>query len=107
MRKHVVFAWAICGILPAGCTPARVELPPQAIVIAPITDEEIAYFRIHPLMVPVDGVAPDRVSDSFHEPRGEGRIHNATDILAPRETPVIAATAGFVMRLRQNAAGGI
>ena len=58
-------------------------------------------------MVPVDGVAPNRVPDSFHEPRGEGRLHNATDILAPRETPVVAAIAGKVMRLRQNAAGGI
>jgi murein DD-endopeptidase MepM/ murein hydrolase activator NlpD len=91
------------------CT-ACVRTPsPQAPtpVAESITDEDIDYFRSHPLMVPVDGVSPNRVSDSFHDPRGEGRTHNATDILAPRETPVVAAIAGKVMRLRQNAAGGI
>lgn len=72
-----------------------------------ILDADVAYFNDHPLMVPVDGVDPKRVPDSFHEPRGDGRIHNATDILAPRETPVVAAIAGKVMRLTQNSLGGI
>jgi murein DD-endopeptidase MepM/ murein hydrolase activator NlpD len=72
-----------------------------------MTAQDIEYFTSHPLMVPVDGVAPERVPDSFHQPRGEGRFHLATDILAPRETPVVAAIAGQVVRLRQNAAGGI
>ena len=58
-------------------------------------------------MVPVDGIAPNRIPDSFHQPRGEGRIHRAIDILAPRETPVVAAISGKVLRLSQNAAGGI
>ena len=81
--------------------PAPVVLPPD------VTDADIEYFTAHPLMVPVDGIAPERVPDSFHEPRDDGRIHNATDILAPRETPVLAAIAGKVIRLRQNSAGGI
>jgi murein DD-endopeptidase MepM/ murein hydrolase activator NlpD len=58
-------------------------------------------------MVPVDGVDPRDVGDSFHAPRDGGRIHRATDILARRGTPVIAAIAGEVVRMRQNAAGGI
>lgn len=81
--------------------PAPVELPPD------VTDADIEYFTAHPLMVPVEGVAPESVPDSYHEPRGEGRVHQATDILAPRETAVVAAIAGRVVRLRQNAAGGI
>jgi hypothetical protein len=86
---------------------ACVHPTPRTSIPVPVTGEDIAYFSDHPLMVPVDGVPPNRVPDSFHEPRGEKRIHNATDILAPRETPVVAAIAGKVMRLRQNAAGGI
>ncbi len=58
-------------------------------------------------MVPVDGVAPERLRDSFNDPRGGGRSHRAIDILAPRETPVVAAISGRVLSLRQNAAGGI
>jgi len=58
-------------------------------------------------MVPVDGVAPERLRDSFNDPRGGGRSHRAIDIPAPRETPVVAAISGRVLSLRQNAAGGI
>ncbi len=58
-------------------------------------------------MVPVEGVLPDRVPDSFNHARSGNRRHNATDILAPRGTPVLAATKGSVVRLQQNALGGI
>ena len=89
-----------CARAPAtAVVPAN--LPPD------ITEEDIAYFTANPLMVPVDGVAPAQVPDSYHQPRGDGRIHSATDILAPRETAVVAAIAGRVIRLRQNSLGGI
>jgi len=74
---------------------------------APVTEADIEYFTRHELMVPVDGVAPERLRDSFNHPRGGGRSHRAIDILAPRETPVVAAISGRVLSLRQNAAGGI
>src|SRR5688500_19169368 len=65
------------------------------------------YFSSRPLMVPVDGVSPNQVPDTFHQMRGEARLHLATDILAPRETAVVAAIAGRVLRLRQNSLGGL
>lgn len=58
-------------------------------------------------MVPVDGVSPRDLVDSFNAPRSGGRIHAAVDIPAARGTPVVAAIDGHVMRLRQSAAGGI
>jgi murein DD-endopeptidase MepM/ murein hydrolase activator NlpD len=58
------------------------------------------------LMVPVDGVEPSRVPDTYSAPRGESS-HNALDILAPRGTPVVAAEAGRVFRLSSNPSGGI
>ncbi|HEX2722637.1 MAG TPA: M23 family metallopeptidase [Gemmatimonadaceae bacterium] len=57
-------------------------------------------------MIPVEGISPRELRDSFNEARGEGRTHRAIDILAPRGTPVLAAIAGEVIRMRQNAAGG-
>ncbi len=105
--KNLVTAALFCLIVPAGAC-ARVRTESAIAPASPsVTEEDIAYFRDHSLMVPVDGVSPDGVPDSFNEPRADGRTHRATDILAPRETPVIAAIAGKVMRLRQNAAGGI
>jgi murein DD-endopeptidase MepM/ murein hydrolase activator NlpD len=72
-----------------------------------LTPSDIVFFEDHPLMVPVDGVAPRELRDSFNAPRGEGRTHRALDILAPRGTAVIAAIDGEVLRLRQGGAGGI
>jgi len=58
-------------------------------------------------MIPVEGISPRELRDSFNDPRSDGRTHRATDILAPRGTPVVAAIDGQVLRLRQNAAGGV
>ena len=72
----------------------------------PIDAEDMTYFQTNPLMVPVEGVAPGGVSDSFNEPRSDGRTHRASDILVPIGTRVVAAEAGTIMRLSQNALGG-
>lgn len=59
-----------------------------------------------PLMVPVAGVLPEQVPDSFYAPRSGGRTHQATDIPAARGTPVLAADDGTVVRMGQNRLGG-
>jgi peptidoglycan LD-endopeptidase LytH len=58
------------------------------------------------LVVPVVGVQPKDLLDTFDEPRGNRR-HNALDIPAPRGTPVISATAGKVLRVFSSQAGGL
>ena len=73
----------------------------------PMLASDSAYFRQHPLMVPVEGVKPSSLTDTFHEARSGGRIHMATDILAMRGTPVLAAAPGRVIKLANGGAGGI
>jgi murein DD-endopeptidase MepM/ murein hydrolase activator NlpD len=58
------------------------------------------------LVVPVAGVQPKDLLDTFDEPRGT-RKHNALDIPAPRGTPIVSATDGRVRRLFTSAAGGL
>ena len=58
-------------------------------------------------MVPVDNVAPEKVPDTFNELRDGERIHRATDILAARGTPAVAATSGTILRLSQSKLGGV
>ena len=59
-----------------------------------------------PLLIPVAGVRPDQLSDSFDDARGEGRVHDAIDIMAPRGTAVIAAAAGTIEKLFDSRLGG-
>ena len=69
--------------------------------------DERWYLRLRMLMVPVAGVRPEQVHDSFEDARSGGRMHHAVDIMAARGTPVVAADDGRVLRLRRNALGGI
>lgn len=85
---------------------ARARVAPEPVSPA-ITSGDAEYFEHHSLMVPVEGVSPRELRDSFNDARDGGRTHRATDILAPRGTPVVATIDGEVLRLRQNSAGGI
>lgn len=60
-----------------------------------------------PLVLPVQGVTPGELHDSFDGARGHGRAHHAIDILAPRGTPVLAAVDGTIRKLFTSRAGGL
>lgn len=56
--------------------------------------------------VPVQGVRAARVADTFGAPRGRDRKHQGLDIFAPRGTPVLSATPGVVLSVRDQGLGG-
>ena len=60
-----------------------------------------------PIMIPVLGIEATDLRDNFDHARGGGRIHHALDIMAPRNTPVIAAVDGTVRKLFNSRGGGL
>lgn len=58
------------------------------------------------LPVPVQGVTPKQISDSWGAARSQGRSHQGVDIFAKRGTPVQSTTDGLVMTVGQNTLGG-
>ncbi|WP_205480749.1 M23 family metallopeptidase [Sphingomonas arenae] len=59
------------------------------------------------LAVPVDGVRPTELVDTYTQSRAGGaRVHNAIDIMAPRGRPVVAAAPGTVEKLYYSNGGG-
>ncbi len=85
---------ADAGPAPASTqAPLSVELPPN-------------FVGTLKLIIPVAGVKPEQLRDTFTDSRSEGRAHDAIDIMAPEGTPVLAATDGEIVRLFQSDRGG-
>ena len=68
---------------------------------------DIAALRAQGPVVPVAGIAVKDLVDSFDDKRGGSRQHNAIDIMAARNTPAVAATAGSIVKLHNSNAGGL
>jgi peptidoglycan LD-endopeptidase LytH len=102
-------ALAACSRAPRSSRPgaAPAPHPPAAGPAGHVSGDDALRLRARGLVVPVLGVYPDQVPDSYNAGRSGGRTHNAVDILAPRGTPVLSADDGEVARLGRNALGGI
>jgi len=59
------------------------------------------------LVLPVQGMSPDVLRDSWSDRRSGGRNHNAIDIMAPRNAPVVAVESGTIAKLFRSRAGGL
>lgn len=58
------------------------------------------------LAIPVVGVQPNQLSDTYTQARSNGRTHDAIDIMAGEGTPVIAAADGTIEKLFFSKGGG-
>jgi peptidoglycan LD-endopeptidase LytH len=70
------------------------------------SQEEIEDLRNRKLLFPLKGFTSQGISDSFRESRGNHR-HEAIDIVAPRNTPIVAVESGTIARLWYSKNGGI
>jgi hypothetical protein len=59
------------------------------------------------LALPVIGIKPQQLLDTYDSARGTGRRHDAIDIMAPEGAPVIAAADGTIEKLFNSVRGGI
>ncbi|HYZ87070.1 MAG TPA: M23 family metallopeptidase [Bryobacteraceae bacterium] len=57
--------------------------------------------------LPIKGLKRDAIMDTFDDKRGTDRKHEATDIMAPRGTPVLAVVDGTIKKLFHSVPGGL
>ncbi|HVF22675.1 MAG TPA: hypothetical protein VM941_06360, partial [Pyrinomonadaceae bacterium] len=98
LLAFVTLMWLGTGRVPAPSVvesvPSVVQPPPVQTVVQPVTVVATQITQIRPLIIPVAGVNPGQLQDTFSDSRSEGRTHDAIDIMAPAETPVLAAADG-------------
>jgi len=89
--------------------PAPVAPPPAAAAASTpvMSANALEDLRMRDLTLPVQGIKRSELHSNFDELRGSTRKHEALDILAPRNTPVLAVEDGKVARLFLSDAGGI
>ena len=91
----------------------RVPEPIRAAAVprtpTPVADrQDIETLITKRLTVPVSGVGPTQLVDTFAQARDEGaRPHDAIDILVPRGTPVVAVEDGRIAKLFTSKPGGL
>ncbi|MGP1665059.1 MAG: M23 family metallopeptidase [Rhodanobacter sp.] len=95
-----VAATAVADLASAGSTPS---------IAAPISIDPLGLpaSTVSGLLIPVLGVRPDDLTDTFAQARGDGRVHDAIDIMAPRGTPVVAAHDAHIVKLFNSKPGGL
>jgi len=59
------------------------------------------------IAIPVAGMQKSSLRDHFNDLRGGRRRHEAIDIMAKRDTPIVAIVDGKIRKLFLSAAGGI
>jgi murein DD-endopeptidase MepM/ murein hydrolase activator NlpD len=69
-------------------------------------ESAIAMLRRRGLEFPVEGLDRAELRDTFSDTRGQGRSHEALDIMAPRGTPVRAVEDGTIAKLFESLGGG-
>jgi murein DD-endopeptidase MepM/ murein hydrolase activator NlpD len=86
---------------------ARARSPVPSSATPSIDANPLTDLRDRGLQLPLRGVTREALRDSFYETRGSTSVHEAIDIPAPRNTPVVAVENGAIARLFYSKAGGI
>lgn len=87
--------------------PATADSAPPAPAPPISSDAHTAIAANASLLIPVAGIKPEQLQDTYTQSRSEGRTHNAIDIIAARNTPIVAAADGQIIKLFNSERGGI
>lgn len=96
-QPAVAVAPAKASAVPHVNAPASASLPTSASASDAPVD----------LLLPVQGVLPSQLRDTFTDARSEGRVHDAIDIMTDAGTPVLAVADGTVEKLFDSKRGGL
>ena len=80
-----------------------------------ISSELLLYMRVaqlyaaepdRKLAMPLQDVRKEQIANTWHALRSADRLHEGQDIFAPKGTPVLSATEGYIYNIGANNLGG-
>ncbi|MEO0557230.1 MAG: M23 family metallopeptidase [Bacteroidota bacterium] len=102
---RLLFLAALVALAPVANAQSSDAAPTDSSEVPVRTTSERS-FSTSSLLVPVEGVTPEDLDDTFTARRSGGRTHRAIDIMAERGTPVLAVSDGEITRIHSNRLGG-
>ncbi len=85
----------------------QIEIAREANPAVPAPSDDTARLTARRLTLPVQGVVPAQLRDTYTDARASGaRRHDAIDIMAAEGTPVLAVEDGRIAKLFWSAGGG-
>lgn len=111
MFKHQQNKWVVGGLITVSVILLSCTKEPQFVGLtsakpALTQPQEQNVENVPNLIIPVAGTAATALHDTFNEARSAGRAHQAIDIMAAQDTPVLAAADGEIARLFVSELGG-
>ena len=100
-RFSKLFAVLAVGLLLLVVTGASDKLVFYARVVKLYTQQPDAK-----LAMPLEDVRKKEIADTWQAARGTNRRHEGQDIFAPRGTPILSATRGYIYNIGENPLGG-
>jgi murein DD-endopeptidase MepM/ murein hydrolase activator NlpD len=91
---------------PALPPPVAKPLLPSSTNTTIFDADPLSELRDRQLEIPLQGATRRELRDSFDETRGSTHRHEAIDIMAPRNTPILAVEDGTIARLFESKPGG-
>ena len=98
--------YVLVVLLLSACAPTDPQQRPS------VWQQPLAYWQLGreplpaQLPVPVQGIRPAQLGDTWGAARSGGRQHQGIDIFAQKGTPVLANTHGVILSVGQNSLGG-
>lgn len=113
MKRVSIILSLVIGLLLIGSVTGLT--PALGTIAAAIANKVVLYVNVarlytkspdETLAMPVQDVTRRQVTNTWHAPRGTDRRHEGQDIFAPRGTPILSATDGYIIRIGENSLGG-
>jgi murein DD-endopeptidase MepM/ murein hydrolase activator NlpD len=92
---------------PESASPNNSAVNTEVNVAQSVPNVQIPENSVGKLMIPVVGIKPENLQDTYTQSRSGNRVHNAIDIMAPGGAPVVAVADGEIVKFFDSKLGGI